>query len=163
MQRTPFRSAPLALGIMLAVAGPLARPARAETNWPSFRGANASGVSDGASLPERWRLDDSTGIRWKTPIPGLGHSSPVVWGDRIYLTTAISGTADPELKVGLYGNIDSVKDDTVHKFELYALDKSTGAILWKRTAHQGVPATPNSPSVRHGEASPRATSRAACL
>lgn len=139
MPRSPIRASRRdALGFLLALTLVCAS-ASADSNWPGFRGSGARGVADGASLPVEWDLAESAGVRWKTAIPGLGHSSPVIWGDRVYLTTAISGVADPELKVGLYGSIDSVKDDTVHAFEVYALDKATGAVIWKRTAHRGVP------------------------
>ncbi len=109
-------------------------------NWPSFRGSNASGVTEGYSLPLTWNIDTSENVCWKTPIPGLGLSSPIVWKDRIFVSTAISERKNLELKTGLYGNIESVKDDTVHRWIVYCLNKQTGAIIWERTAHTGVPA-----------------------
>src|SRR6185503_10591459 len=60
-------------------------------NWPSFRGPNASGIADERPLPTSWDTKNSTNILWRTPLPGLGHSSPVVWGDRVFVTLAISG------------------------------------------------------------------------
>jgi len=109
-------------------------------NWPSFRGSNASGVTEGYSLPLTWNIDTSKNVCWKTPIPGLGLSSPIVWRDRIFVSTAIGERKNQELKTGLYGNIESVKDDTVHRWIVYCLNKQTGAIIWERTAHTGVPA-----------------------
>jgi outer membrane protein assembly factor BamB len=108
-------------------------------DWPQFRGISASGVAEGFSLPTTWDAKSGTNVIWKTPIPGLGLSSPVVWGDEIFLTTAISGKVDASLKVGLYGDIASVQDDTEHEWRLYALDKKTGAIKWQRAVHKGVP------------------------
>ena len=70
-----------------------------DTNWPSFRGPNASGIAEGYPLPLTWDVTTSKNILWKTPIPGLGHSSPVVWGNRIFLSTSISGKENPVLKV----------------------------------------------------------------
>ena len=84
-------------------------------------------------------MPKGTNVIWKTPIPGLGLSSPVVWGDQLFVTTAISGRKDATLKPGLYGDIDSGTDDTSHEWRVYALDKKTGAILWQRTRHTGVP------------------------
>ena len=107
--------------------------------WPSFRGSNANGVADGYSSPVTWNVESSENIRWKTPIPGLGLSSPIVWGDRIFVSTAISGSKNQEFKPGLYGNIASVEDDTPHRWLVYCLDKNTGEVLWKTTAHSGVP------------------------
>src|SRR5256885_7164687 len=110
-----------------------------ETNWPSFRGKDANGVAEGFSGPTTWDVEKSTNVRWKTPIPGLGHSSPIVWGNRVFVTSAISGKTKDDLKVGLYGDIESVNDDTVHQWNIYCLDKTTGKILWERTARKGVP------------------------
>jgi len=81
-------------------------------NWPSFRGTGAAGVADGYPLATEWDAPTSKNILWKTPIPGLGHSSPIIWAGRLYVSTAISGEARPELKVGLYGDIESVQDAT---------------------------------------------------
>ena len=108
-------------------------------DWPQFRGIAAAGVAEGVDPPASWDMAKGTNVLWKTPIPGLGLSSPVVWRDRVFLTTAISGRKDATLKPGLYGDIDSVPDDTSHEWRVYALDKKTGAILWQRTAHTGVP------------------------
>jgi outer membrane protein assembly factor BamB len=112
---------------------------RAGIDWPQFRGISASGISESQDTPSTWNVPKGTNVIWKTAIPGLGLSSPVVWGDRLFLTTAISGRKDATLKPGLYGDIDSVPDDTPHEWRVYALDKKTGAILWQRTAHTGVP------------------------
>lgn len=121
----------------------------ANPNWPSFRGPNAAGVSDAAPLPVEWSVPDSRNIRWKTPIPGLGHSSPVVWGDRLFVTAAISGREKPELKVGLYGDIGSVNDTSEHRWLIYALDARTGKMLWERTVRSGVPAVKRHPKATH--------------
>ena len=112
---------------------------RSGIDWPQFRGIAAAGVAEGVDPPASWDMTKGTNVLWKTPIPGLGLSSPVVWRDRVFLTTAISGRKDATLKPGLYGDIDSVPDDTSHEWRVYALDKKTGAILWQRTAHTGVP------------------------
>ena len=115
------------------------RPARPGIDWPQFRGIRANGIADGFSAPTTWNVAEGKGIAWKTPIPGLGHSSPVVWGDQIFITTSISGRKEAGLKVGLYGDIAPVEDDTPHEWRVYALDKKTGAIKWQHTAYTGVP------------------------
>ena len=112
---------------------------RPGVDWPQFRGIRAGGTADGFSVPTTWNVAEGKGIAWKVAIPGLGHSSPVVWGDQIFLTTAISGQKEAGLKVGLYGDIAPVQDDTPHEWRVYALDKKTGAIRWQHTAHTGVP------------------------
>lgn len=113
---------------------------RPGVDWPQFRGVRASGVDDRHPTPTSWDVATRKGILWKTPVPGLGHGSPVVWGDAVYVATAISGRKNADLKVGLYGDIDPVNDDTAHEWRVYALDKRTGAVRWQITAHSGVPA-----------------------
>jgi outer membrane protein assembly factor BamB len=108
-------------------------------DWPQFRGIGATGIAEGFSLPISWNAADGTNIIWKTPVPGLGLSSPVVWGDDVFISTSISGKTDAGLKVGLYGDIASVQDDTPHEWRVYALDKKTGKIKWQQTAYKGVP------------------------
>jgi len=69
--------------------------------WPQFRGPFASGIMENVDLPERWNINTGENIAWKTDIPGLGHSCPVVWDDKLFVTTAISGSGNDSLKVGL--------------------------------------------------------------
>jgi outer membrane protein assembly factor BamB len=108
-------------------------------NWPSFRGPHASGVADGQFPPTTWDAESRRNIRWRTRVPGLGHSCPVVWGERIFLTTAKNDADKADLKAGLYGNVDSVHDTSPHTFHVLCLDKASGKILWDEIAHKGVP------------------------
>jgi outer membrane protein assembly factor BamB len=108
-------------------------------NWPSFRGLHASGVADGQAPPTTWDATKGVNVLWKTPVPGLGHSSPVVWGQRVFVTTAAADGADAEFKPGLYGAGTSAKDQTRHTWRLYCLDKADGHVLWQRTAREGTP------------------------
>jgi outer membrane protein assembly factor BamB len=78
-------------------------------------------------------------MKWKTTIPGLGHSSPVVTGGRLFVTTTISSAGKAQLKVGLYGSGDSADDDAEQEWVVYCLDKLSGKILWRQTAHRGKP------------------------
>jgi hypothetical protein len=111
----------------------------APLDWPSFRGPGGSGVADGQHPPLTWDVKAGTNVRWKTPIPGLGHSCPIVWGDRVFVTTAISGDPDPKVRTGNYGDVDSVNDTSKHSWQVLCLDRDTGKILWTRTAFEGVP------------------------
>ena len=79
----------------------LAAAASAE-NWPQFRGENARGLGNG-DPPIEWSVENGDNVAWKTPIPGLAHSSPIVWGKRVFLTTAVNAAGDPELGVGWMG------------------------------------------------------------
>ena len=108
-------------------------------DWPSFRGPDASGVSEGYSTPVEWDIASGQNIRWQTPIAGLGHSSPVVWGDRLFVATAVSGKPKDELRVGLYGDIASVEDDSEHEWRVLCLDKNSGEILWQETVRRAAP------------------------
>ncbi|MDP3642654.1 MAG: PQQ-binding-like beta-propeller repeat protein [Bacteroidota bacterium] len=116
--------------------------------WPGFRGPFALGFIENEKTATTWNAETGEHIRWKTPIPGLGHSCPVIWDNYLFVTTAVSTTSSESLKVGLYGDIDEANDSTVHEFKVYCLDKSSGKILWERLAHKGIPK-----SKRHTKAS----------
>lgn len=120
-----------------------------ETNWPSFRGLNARGFSDGRPTPLTWNIESKKNIEWKTAIPGLAHSSPIIWGNRIFITTAISEEENPVLDTELKGNINPVEGETSHQWKVYCLDKKTGKILWEKTAHEGVPKVKRHPMATH--------------
>ncbi|MCP3982336.1 MAG: PQQ-binding-like beta-propeller repeat protein [bacterium] len=140
----------VALGAVVTISGAVA----GQGDWPSFRGTRAAGVAPGAEAPTSWDMASGTNIAWKTAIPGLGHSSPVIWGDKLFVTTAISGKKKDSLRVGLYGDIKPVNDSTIHRFIVYCLDKKTGKILWEKTAHEGVPAVKRHTKATHANATP---------
>lgn len=121
----------------------MANPApsnKSDGNWPSFRGRFAAGVADGQNLPLKWDITTDENIRWKLAVPGLAHSSPIVWGDHVYVTTAISGRpAHETIRHGLYGDGDASPDHSVHRWVVYCFDKHSGREIWKRTACEGVP------------------------
>src|ERR1035437_6310095 len=106
-------------------------------NWPSFRGAGALGVVERASTPTSWDLEKGRNVAWKLDVPGLSHSSPIVWGDRIYLVTAISSDANSVLQFPLKGNLDTRTDTTKHEFRVMAIDKSSGKIIWNKLVYSG--------------------------
>jgi outer membrane protein assembly factor BamB len=111
----------------------------AAQNWPSFRGPGASGVADGNKLPVAWDVAKGTNIAWKTPLPGLAHSSPIVWGERVFVTTAVSSRGGESFKRGLYGEGDASDDRSVQQWKLLCLNRKTGAVEWERVAYQGEP------------------------
>jgi outer membrane protein assembly factor BamB len=123
------------------------------SNWPSFRGPHAIGVAEGYPTPTTWDLGKSEGILWATEIPGLAHSSPIVWGDSVFLTTSI-GEDDKTLRVGLYGDVRPVEDNSVHHWIVYRIDKSSGKILWSQLAHEGVPKIKRHPKSTHANPTP---------
>ena len=130
-------------------------PAAAEAQqWPSFRGPDAGGVQDAGQPPLTWDVAAGTNVAWRTPIPGLGHSSPVVWGDRIFVTSAVPlPGAGGDAGVGADSTVTlkevgSIPTHARHAWRLYCFDRATGRVLWERTAHEGMPK-----AKRHAKAS----------
>lgn len=120
-----------------------------ENQWSSYRGYYARGYQDNANLPDNWNMETKENIKWTTPIPGLGLSCPVLWDDKLFVTTAISEKDDEGFKTGIYGNIGSVNDESVHEWKVYCIDNNTGKIIWEKTAHKGVPAIKRHPKSSH--------------
>ena len=146
----------LALGSILSlftVTESLNGQLKPERQWPGFRGYMASGVLDNANLPESFDVAKMTNVRWKIPIPGLGLSSPVIWGDNLFLTTAISKSDNEGIKTGVYGDGLPVADSSVHDWKIYCIDKNSGKINWERTAYTGVPKIRRHPKSTHANAS----------
>ncbi|MGH9789691.1 MAG: PQQ-binding-like beta-propeller repeat protein, partial [Candidatus Acidiferrales bacterium] len=110
-----------------------------ENDWPSFRGAHGAGIAEGQDLPAAWNGAKGVNIAWKASIPGLAHSSPVVWGSRVFVTTVVSSKGEATFKPGLYGAGTASEDKSVQKWMVLALDKRTGKILWERAAYEGTP------------------------
>ena len=117
-----------------AGSAPRAKPAP----WPSFRGPNASGISDGQGAVASFDVAAGTNVLWKTPIPGIAVSSPIIWGDRVFVTTAI-GDGDATFRTGLYGDVKPVDDLSTHTWRIYAVHRRTGAVLWQRDVFTGAP------------------------
>ena len=135
-----------------AETAPAKSPAKAPS-WPSFRGTQASGVGEG-TVPTAWNAETGTKVLWKTLIPGLAHSSPVVWGDRIYVTTAVSTEANPTFRHGLYGDVDSVETKAEHSWRVLAIDRKTGKVLWEKVAHTGMPLVKRHIKATHANSTP---------
>ena len=136
----------LIVGIALAVTGLGSLTAKAKPgNWPQWRGPDGSGISDEKNLPSEW--SPTKNIKWKVPIDGRSHSSPIVWGNRIFLTTAVEGSVVPGAKaVNHTGDDgkpflhpDSVGADKKHTFKVICIDRDSGKIVWQSTAWEGTP------------------------
>lgn len=120
----------------LAVA---AGAARGDANWTQFRGPSA-GVVEGAALPDKWSTSDN--VAWVTPVPGRGWASPIVWGDRIFLTSVVSDGKPEPPKKGLYFGGNQYKaPKEKHRWVVLAVDGKTGKLLWEKSAHEAVPST----------------------
>lgn len=117
--------------------------AAADSNWPQWRGPDGQGISTEKNLPTEW--SETKNILWKTPIPGQGYSQPIIWGKRVFLTTAVEGgpapathqppkhlVGDKEFKHPEWYGVDKV-----HTFKVLCLDRDSGKILWERVAYEG--------------------------
>ncbi|HZL89954.1 MAG TPA: PQQ-binding-like beta-propeller repeat protein [Pirellulaceae bacterium] len=123
-----------------AAHGENASTAAAEVNWGQWRGPLGTGVAPKADPPVLWNEAEGTNIRWKTRIPGRGHSTPVVWADRIFLTTAIPfGEKLPPRPSTAPGNHDNLPVTHRQQFVALALDRAGGKILWQKTLHEALP------------------------
>ncbi len=112
---------------------------QAQQNWPSFRGAQGKGIAEGFATPVKWDMEKGENVLWKIPIPGLAHSSPIIWGDRIFVVTAIYSKGEQSLRVGLYGSGNAAQEDGDFSWHLYCIDKKSGKVLWDKIAHTGIP------------------------
>jgi outer membrane protein assembly factor BamB len=121
-------------------------------DWPQFRGPNASGVDQSNPLPTRWNLDTGENVAWRAEISGLAHSSPIIWKDRVYLSTVTGGKAD--LKVGLYGDIGAAEDNGPQTWRVLAVDKNSGKILWDKEGHHTVPRVQRHTKATHCNSTP---------
>jgi len=131
-------------------------------NWPQFRGPDGSGIANRQNLPLEWSVAEGRNLLWRVPMEGLAHSSPIVWGDRVYLTTAVADiTGEPTLVLGDsdVAGIDPAPDMVAHRWELLALDKRTGAVLWHKTAHRGIPRLKRHVKGSHASATPATDGR----
>jgi hypothetical protein len=123
-------------------------------HWPAFRGANAAGVADGTPTAVKWNVATNQNVAWKTPVPGVAVSSPIVWGDRVFVSTAISSDPNQSIRTGFYGDVEPVKDSSKHTWRLLALDKKSGKVLWDKIAYEGVPKTKRHPKSSQASATP---------
>jgi outer membrane protein assembly factor BamB len=122
-------------------------------NWPQFRGPGATGVAEGPGRPVKWDVANSLNVRWKVEIPGLSHASPVVWGNKVFIATAVSSATD-ETRFGPYGDVAPVKNNPSHTWKVYAIDKTKGTILWERVAYTGIPKIKRHPKSSHAASTP---------
>jgi outer membrane protein assembly factor BamB len=115
--------------------------AAAPSHWPQFRGADSTGVADGAGFPEHWGTNEN--VAWKIPVPGRGWSSPIVWGNRIFLTTVTSAGEMEAPKKGLYfGGERKEVSKAEHQWVVLCYDLKDGRELWRKTARRGTPPNP---------------------
>jgi outer membrane protein assembly factor BamB len=146
---------------VVIAAGTLAAVGAAPPDWPQFRGPDASGIADGANLPERWSATDN--VAWSIDVPGRGWSSPIVLGDTVFVTSAVSAKSFKAPSTGIFGNdyvaelqkqglspdeimarlrdrdLEGPEESGEIAYMLFAIDAKTGATKWSREAHRGLP------------------------
>ena len=144
--------------LALVIVGVASALPRAQ-NWPNFRGVNGGVVPDDPRLPDTWSTTEN--VVWKTDIPGVGFSSPVVWGDHVFVTTAINTTGDFSFEApegvefnssrfisrslgGTMGSEDTDRATELHRWVVYGIDAKTGKIRWERQVKEDIPAFPSS-------------------
>lgn len=110
-------------------------------HWPGFRGANRSGIGDGVDPPLEFDLDSGVGVAWRVDLPGLGNSSPIVWGNVVYVTSAVAEGGSVPLRVGRTGSGEEVEEAREHRWIVLAIDKMSGKKLWETEVGRGVPLT----------------------
>lgn len=106
--------------------------------WPAYRGAGARGVADGQELPVTWNAESGDGIAWRSAVPGLGHSSPIIWDGRVFVPSAVQTSGEPPLLLGRDGAPDAAAD-VEQSWVVAGYDASTGKSLWQQTARKGLP------------------------
>ncbi|MFN0088233.1 MAG: PQQ-binding-like beta-propeller repeat protein [Blastocatellia bacterium] len=141
----------MATSLMAVPAASLA--SKPEQNWPEFRGAGARGIAEGYPTTAVWNADPAAGkeagLRWRAEVPGLGHSSPIIWKDRIYLATAVRASGEKSsLRIGTYGDIKPAKDNEDQRWMLMCFNRKSGKLEWEKTFRSGKPGT-----MRHEKAS----------
>ncbi|MGI9470317.1 MAG: PQQ-binding-like beta-propeller repeat protein [Rubripirellula sp.] len=119
----------------------MATAATADDHWPQFRGPAATGVvASDKGLPDRW--SETENVLWKKDIAGRGWSSPIVWGDKVFLTTVVnSGDTEPPKKGLYFGGNRPQPPKSDHQWIVRCLDLATGEDVWQRVVHEGKPDT----------------------
>ncbi|MBH55204.1 MAG: serine/threonine protein kinase [Opitutaceae bacterium] len=141
------------LSILLLVTGTISWSENG-VNWPQFRGGNANpAIADNPKLPEKWSTTEN--VQWVTDVPGWGWSSPVVWDDKVFLTTVDAAGNWEKPKEGLYnGRGREIPVDEVHAWIVYCFDLKTGDVLWRNKVKEGKPEVPRHPKNTYASETP---------
>jgi outer membrane protein assembly factor BamB len=128
-------------GMLLLLMGGPAIAATPSANWPQFRGPGALGTADYPNLPDRWSTNEN--VNWKVEVPGRGWSSPIVWGERVFVTTAVSEGETEPAKKGLYlGGERKEAPKAEYRWLVLCFDLKSGRELWRQEAYRGTPPNP---------------------
>ncbi len=143
------------LTVLTLIGGLIPVALHADDNWPQFRGYAGSGIGSG-DPPVDWDVETGQNVEWKTTIPGLGHSCPIVWGNRVFLTTAINSDTDkPAVETGWAGGAGESADDTGEwTWQVQCLQLDTGKTLWTESTRRGVPTIKRHLKASHANCTP---------
>ncbi len=141
---------PLSLFIFILI-GCSPKPDR---QWSSYRGYYSTGILENTTLPDQWDIEEGVNIKWKVDVPGLALSCPIIWGDKLFITSAISKSDNKVLRAGAYVNSNPVEDESVHDWMVYCFDNATGDIIWERKAFTGIPQVKRHPKSTHANCTP---------
>jgi outer membrane protein assembly factor BamB len=131
----------LLASLLLLLGAAQATAAVSSTNWPQFRGSGSLGVADNPGLPNQWSTNEN--VAWKVEVPGRGWSSPIVWGERVFVTTVVSEGEMEPAKKGLYlGGERKEVPTAAHRWLVLGLDLKSGRELWHQEAYRGAPLNP---------------------
>lgn len=124
-------------------------------NWPQFRGTGGDGIGSGHP-PTVWDVESGDNVSWKTAIPGLGHSAPIVWRDRVFLTTAVNSDVDqPAVATGWSGGTGESADDSGEwKWQVLCIELENGRVLWTKDAVVGTPSVKRHLKASHANCTP---------
>lgn len=143
----------LVLSLFTALTVNAAQPDAALENWPRWRGPLDTGEAPLANPPLEW--SEEKNIRWKLPLPGLGHSTPIVWNDRIFVTAAIPHGKELEPRYsGRDGAHNNLPVTRRQRFAVIAIDRAKGKILWQKTVRESLPVEGAHESASLASASP---------
>jgi len=151
---TTFRLAALLCGALLLAGGAeAAPPPPGSSGWPQWRGPTGNGFAPGADPPVTWSGEEN--VRWKVAIPGRGLSTPIVWGDRVFVTTAVPhGEVVQAPPTHVDGEHDNLAPRRRFRFQVLALDARTGRTIWERTVADELPHEPAHETGSWASASP---------
>jgi outer membrane protein assembly factor BamB len=133
-------------------------------NWPQFRGLlsrgiGAAGANGELALPDTWDGESMQNIAWKCPIPGLGTSSPVSWGNQVFITTAVRDGDSSGFRVGPYGDVESVTSNGECQFQLIAISLDSGKEQWRKELNRAVPKVKRHAKSSHANPTPATDGR----